>query len=171
MGFVQRLCLPVLSWSLFLAIQHIDLVSPLASLLGVESPFQQLKIISAAIFIRLSLPLRRALKLPLILLIASTLYLLPLSLPVSLPAYPILYRAQSNSGLIIVGEHHSPQLSYRFLRADHSLLGGRWIGQAASVANELRWEGDGETKGLVGDSIFSTFVLQEGYVRLGLPWG
>lgn len=49
----------------------------------------------------------------------------------------------------MVGEY--VEKDFRFLRADHSLLGGRWIGK--KVASDSR-------NGL-GDSIYSTFVLQE----------
>jgi hypothetical protein len=50
------------------------------------------------------------------------------------PEYPILHQAanirilnstQSITGRIVVGDNLS--LGYRFLRCDHSLLGGRWI--------------------------------------------
>jgi len=64
----------------------------------------------------------------------------------------VLDRAFSNTGLILVGEHM--QEEFRFMRADHSLLGGRWVGKKIAPG----------TNGL-GDSIYSTFVLQEA-VRL-----
>ncbi|KAF8584274.1 hypothetical protein K439DRAFT_1633655 [Ramaria rubella] len=66
----------------------------------------------------------------------------------------VLARTHSITGLILVGEH--VEEGFRFLRVDHSLLGGRWMG--AKVAPGSRND--------VGDSIYSTFVLQEA-VRLG----
>lgn len=68
----------------------------------------------------------------------------------------VLARQESTTGLIMVGEHIEE--SFRFLRADHSLLGGRWIG--TKVASDSR-------NGL-GESIYSTFVLQEA-IRLIEP--
>lgn len=64
----------------------------------------------------------------------------------------VLARTYSVTGLILVAEHVEEQ--FRFLRADHSILGGRWIGKKVPPA----------TQG-IGDSIYSTFVLQEA-VRL-----
>lgn len=60
--------------------------------------------------------------------------------------------------------------AFRYLRADHSLLGGRWIvdGAGAVVESVLGEEMKGLMKGQeegVGESIFSAFVLQEA-VRL-----
>lgn len=65
----------------------------------------------------------------------------------------LLARAHGSTGLVVVGEHVEEE--FRFLRVDHSLLGGRWFGD--KVAPDAR---DG-----LGDSIYSTFVLQEA-VRL-----
>ncbi|KIJ31255.1 hypothetical protein M422DRAFT_186191 [Sphaerobolus stellatus SS14] len=67
------------------------------------------------------------------------------------PEYPVsvrvLDRAHSLTGLILVGEHVDE--GFRFMRADHSLLGGRWINRIPPDSNGL------------GDSIYSTFLLQE----------
>lgn len=75
-----------------------------------------------------------------------------LSTPSSPGTIRVLDRAHSTTGLILVGEHVEEQ--FRFMRADHSLLGGRWVGKRVAPG----------TDGL-GDSIYSTFVLQEA-VRL-----
>lgn len=55
--------------------------------------------------------------------------------------------------------------SLRFLRADHSMLGGVWTGERVATMGdprEVALDGMGEP---LGDSIYSTFVLQEA-VRL-----
>ncbi|KAJ9123297.1 hypothetical protein QFC22_001495 [Naganishia vaughanmartiniae] len=59
----------------------------------------------------------------------------------------ILNSTQSVTGTVVVGENLVE--GYRFLRCDHSLLGGRWIKENERGAT------------LYGDSIFSAFVLQE----------
>lgn len=74
------------------------------------------------------------------------------SSPPKVADHRVLSRVQSSSGLIVVGENHAKGAGYRYLRADHSLLGGRWIGNQALSSSE---------QGGVGDSIFSAFVLQE----------
>ena len=61
----------------------------------------------------------------------------------------ILARTHSVTGLILVGEH--VEEGFRFMRADHSLLGGRWVGKKAVT----------EAKDGLGDTIYATFVLQE----------
>jgi hypothetical protein len=43
---------------------------------------------------------------------------------------------QSVTGLIQVGENKVEGQSYRWLRADHSLLGGRWSGEKAKMHGE-----------------------------------
>ncbi|KAF8511513.1 S-adenosyl-L-methionine-dependent methyltransferase [Gautieria morchelliformis] len=65
----------------------------------------------------------------------------------------VLASTHSVTGLILVGEH--VREGFRFLRADHSLLGGRWVGDKVAP---------GSRNGL-GDSIYTTFVVQEA-VRL-----
>lgn len=43
----------------------------------------------------------------------------------------ILHSVKSNSGRIVVGESTGPGgYSYRYLRADHSVLGGQWVHSA-----------------------------------------
>ncbi|KDQ19364.1 hypothetical protein BOTBODRAFT_126200 [Botryobasidium botryosum FD-172 SS1] len=53
----------------------------------------------------------------------------------------ILARTQSTTGTIIIAEHSNA--SFRYMRCDHSLLGGRWIVKAPSGAElgENIWEG------------------------------
>jgi hypothetical protein len=58
----------------------------------------------------------------------------------------LLARSDSVTGTILVGENVDD--GYRFLRADHSLLGGRWIGEKTH-GNPM------------GESIYGAFVLQE----------
>lgn len=62
----------------------------------------------------------------------------------------ILARSQSATGMIVVAE--STKDSYRYLRCDHSILGGRWVIKAPF--------GD-----KLSDSIYAAFILQEA-VRL-----
>ncbi|GJJ08614.1 hypothetical protein Clacol_002833 [Clathrus columnatus] len=68
----------------------------------------------------------------------------------------VLAQKESTTGLILTGEYI--EKSFRFLRADHSLLGGRWIGSKVTP----------DSRNNQGDSIYSTFVLQEA-VRLIEP--
>ena len=63
----------------------------------------------------------------------------------------LLASTDSITGRIVVAENLKD--NFRFLRADHSLLGGRWIGERITDPSGL------------GDSIYSAFVLQEA-VRL-----
>ncbi|KAG8844474.1 hypothetical protein FRB91_002595 [Serendipita sp. 411] len=58
----------------------------------------------------------------------------------------LLARTDSVTGAIVVGEYVEEGI--RFLRADHSILGGRWIGDRAH----------GES---LGDSIYGAFTQQE----------
>jgi len=60
----------------------------------------------------------------------------------------ILNSTESRSGTVVVGENL--EQGYRFLRCDHSLLGGRWLPR-----------GEADRGHDLGDSIFSTFLLQE----------
>lgn len=60
----------------------------------------------------------------------------------------VLNATDSVSGMVMVADNLKD--GYRFLRCDHSLLGGRW----------LRRDEDSKVSDL-GDTIFSTFVLQE----------
>jgi len=101
--------------------------------------------------------------------------LAPPALP--LPLYPLLAsepaRPALGLALLQVGETAAlpagaPEgLAWRWLRADSSLLGGRWVGQHAPLDQIAEDDGGGAGGGeeRVGDSIFSAFVLQEAYVR------
>ena len=55
--------------------------------------------------------------------------------------------------------------SFRFLRADHSLLGGRWIGEKVYTKEPTAKPLTDAEGTKLGDSIYSAFVLQEA-VRL-----
>lgn len=74
---------------------------------------------------------------------------------------------QSVTGLIVVGEtlpplhgEEDPMHSARYLRADHSLLGGVWMRDKAVALDDEPLVVDSlGTK--LGDTVYSTFVLQE----------
>ncbi|KAK4687304.1 hypothetical protein P7C73_g2815, partial [Tremellales sp. Uapishka_1] len=63
----------------------------------------------------------------------------------------VLSSEKSLSGQIVVGENVRD--GYRFMRCDHSILGGRWIREISDGYNGTRID--------MGDSIFATFPLQE----------
>lgn len=102
----------------------------------------------------------------------------PLLEPYTHPTQPvrILSSVRSNTGVIVVGEAlkrpsnlppldpsdpHAVITESRFLRADHSILGGVWVGDKAhSIDGRTPVNFDASGAGL-GDSIYSTFVLQE----------
>lgn len=77
---------------------------------------------------------------------------------------------QSTTGLIVVGEALPPpeymgeddqeMHSVRYLRASHSILGGVWTGGKVNVLDDEQPVFDSFGTRL-GDSIYSTFVLQE----------
>jgi len=83
---------------------------------------------------------------------------------------------QSTTGLIVVGEalpppgyiysdEHDQEIhSVRYLRASHSILGGVWVGRKVTMLGDMPALVDSFGTRL-GDSIYSTFVLQEA-VRL-----
>jgi hypothetical protein len=58
----------------------------------------------------------------------------------------LLAKSDSVTGTIVVGEY--VEQGFRFMRADHSILGGRWIG-------EMRYGAP------IGESIYGAFTLQE----------
>ena len=102
----------------------------------------------------------------------------PLKGPYTHPNVPlqILSSVQSTTGLILVGQSLSPREyrhsgihdleihSARFLRASHSILGGVWMGEEIiTIDDEPALVDSFGTQ--LGDSIYSTFVLQEA-VRL-----
>ncbi|KAF7332288.1 Spermidine synthase [Mycena kentingensis (nom. inval.)] len=88
------------------------------------------------------------------------------------PDFPLVIHSsvQSLTGLIVVGEALPPpnykggpdteMHSLRYLRADHSLLGGVWVGGKVAAMDEAPFQRDsfGDP---IGDSIYSTFVLHE----------
>ncbi|GAA6058915.1 hypothetical protein JCM10212_002867 [Sporobolomyces blumeae] len=93
------------------------------------------------------------------------------SLPLSKNTSSILASSHSTTGVIVVGEqeitgpHGKGGYRFRYLRADHSLLGGLWTGPSEI---ELRAKGKEVTEVEVvrrAESIYSTFILQE-LVRL-----
>lgn len=89
--------------------------------------------------------------------------------------YPlrILSSQDSVTGVVVVGELLPPEVemadptilhSIRYLRASHSLLGGVWIGSGITSLDGIASRTD--QAGIpLGDSIYSTFILQEA-VRL-----
>lgn len=102
----------------------------------------------------------------------------PLSTPYTHPTQPvrILSSVQSTTGVIVVGEslkrsEHAPPLDpadpyaviqeARYLRADHSILGGVWIGSKAQSMDGKNAVATDAAGTPLGDSIYSTFVLQE----------
>jgi hypothetical protein len=58
----------------------------------------------------------------------------------------LLAKSDSVTGTIVTGEY--VEQGFRFLRADHSILGGRWIGEMRHGAP-------------IGESIYGAFTLQE----------
>jgi hypothetical protein len=108
--------------------------------------------------------------------LASPILPHPLPQTYTHPTYPlqILSAEQSVTGLITVaawlpppeyqGENDQQLHSARYLRASHSILGGVWTDNKIGVLdNEPPLTDSFGT--LLGDSIYSTFVLQEA-VRL-----
>lgn len=63
-----------------------------------------------------------------------------------LPKYPIIYSnvsrllasEVSKTGVVVVGEHQVKGETYRYLRADHSILGGLWVGAAKDALRRER---------------------------------
>lgn len=66
----------------------------------------------------------------------------------------ILASERGLTGQVVVADHL--QSSYRFLRCDHSLLGGRWIRAAPGLSDPGK-----QPVIQFGDSIFAAFALQE----------
>lgn len=96
----------------------------------------------------------------------------------SSPSHRLLARRHSLTGLVSVGEVALSPLDpldsvVRYLRADHSLLGGTWIGPKRRQVREELGFGEGEEGGEEvekraveeAESVYATFVLQEA-VRL-----
>lgn len=103
----------------------------------------------------------------------------PLAQPHNHPTQPIciLSSVRSNTGVIVVGEvlnrpanlppldptdPHAIIQESRYLRADHSILGGVWIGSKATHSLDRKSPVATDAAGTrLGDSIYTTFVLQE----------
>lgn len=108
--------------------------------------------------------------------LASPILPHPLPAPYTHPSYPlqILFAEQSVTGLITVGQWLPPPAgtaekptelhSARYIRASHSLLGGVWTHDKVQILDDDSPLMDSWGNAL-GDSIYSTFVLQEA-VRL-----
>lgn len=80
--------------------------------------------------------------------------------------HPTLARTQSVTGQIIVGEDIAQ--GFRYMRADHSLLGGLWVGPSKdNLINQYGSKADLSDDIVVknSESIYTTFLLQEA-VRL-----
>ena len=101
-------------------------------------------------------------------LLAYIMSLNSLHCPTSLrPNFPTVYSNTSlllasqfsNTGVIVVGEHETRGQTFRYLRADHSILGGMWIGAAR---NELQHE----TKSLIVDDEEAVRRAESIYVSL-----
>jgi hypothetical protein len=91
----------------------------------------------------------------------------PQPMPFTLPDHPlrILSSVQSRTGRVVVGDmlptiDSAITSSSRFLRVSHSLLGGVWTGEKVASKNKKPMNKDMRGEPL-GDSIYSTFVLQE----------
>lgn len=69
----------------------------------------------------------------------------------------VLARTDSTTGIVVVAENLIDK--FRYLRCDHSLLGGVWIAGSRAPVNS-----DG-----LGDSIYTAFVLQEAIRLLDRP--
>lgn len=71
----------------------------------------------------------------------------------------ILSSTPSVTGHIVVAENYIH--GFRFLRADHSLLGGVWIGNDKIIKMDNEIEVSRDKDGVkLGDSIYSTFMIQ-----------
>jgi hypothetical protein len=92
----------------------------------------------------------------------------PLTTPWTHPTQPvrILSSVQSVTGLVVVGEVPASApgeiADARYLRVDHSLLGGVWTGEKVAILSGSTPPTGRDMDGTpLGDSIYSTFVLQE----------
>nr|GAT53057.1 spermidine synthase [Mycena chlorophos] len=104
--------------------------------------------------------------------LASPILPHPLPTPYHHPTFPLIIHSsvQSLTGLIVVGEALPPPTyrggpdadmhSFRYMRADHSLLGGVWVGGKVATLDDVPPQVDSFGTPL-GDSIYSTFVLHE----------
>lgn len=98
---------------------------------------------------------------------------LPYTPPLS-PEVRILHSAPSLTGQLVVGENRMTNvpggdgglgMAFRYMRVDHSLIGGTWLAVPGSRMDDTTPPVFDETGIELGDPIYSTFVLQEA-VRL-----
>jgi hypothetical protein len=104
------------------------------------------------------------------LLLRSFAFLHSKTPPYTHPSSPlrILSSTQSLTGLIVVGEGvpfddaKEGDMLYpiRYLRASHSILGGVWTSNTVPASQSMPFTVD-EQDTRLGDSIYSTFILQE----------
>ena len=88
---------------------------------------------------------------------------------VSIPTHHLLASRPGVTGRITVGEFQAKGQWLRYLRADHSLLGGLWVGPSRDIiieemkAAEVSLWDDIDEKAVIerSESVYSTFVLQE----------
>ncbi|KDE04110.1 hypothetical protein MVLG_05403 [Microbotryum lychnidis-dioicae p1A1 Lamole] len=94
------------------------------------------------------------------------------SKPIAIGPVRILASQQSITGRVVVGETMVHNLTLRYLRVDHSLLGGLWMMPAkqdmATGRPSRSAVDDVEAELRRAESIYSTFILQE-LVRLARP--
>ncbi len=118
--------------------------------------------------VNVSIPLLlKSSRIPLVIALILTLFTLSqpplrsLHLPYTHPSKQlrILSSTASLTGQIVVGESAKHKL--RYLRADHSLLGGVWMGVLAGKEDQSYPASTDLSGTPLGDSIYSTFVLQE----------
>ncbi|BGP25329.1 hypothetical protein JCM10295v2_004252 [Rhodotorula toruloides] len=114
-----------------------------------------------------------------VLALAHTVALTSSHCPISFSALPpgVLASRRSVTGWITVGEHlmpppdgsHERDFTLRYLRADHSLLGGLWVGPSRDMLR-MQYGAEPTEDETVrrAESIYSTFILQEA-LRLVKP--
>ncbi|GAA5973491.1 hypothetical protein JCM21900_001812 [Sporobolomyces salmonicolor] len=92
----------------------------------------------------------------------------PRALPSPTSSSHVLAAKKSTTGWVVVGEQSVPGPNgaegyrFRFLRADHSLLGGLWTGVSELELKKKRWGRVTEEEIVQrAESIYSTFILQE----------
>ncbi|TCD69885.1 hypothetical protein EIP91_005962 [Steccherinum ochraceum] len=107
----------------------------------------------------------------------------PLTQPWDHPSAPLRVLSSVRtpySGVVVVGDILPPRTpeeasnltyptSLRYMRAGHSLLGGTWIGDKAIARDRNGHVAIDESGTPLGDSIYSTFVLQEAARLVALP--
>ncbi|KAK4054190.1 hypothetical protein OIV83_001216 [Microbotryomycetes sp. JL201] len=86
----------------------------------------------------------------------------------------VLASQQSVTGRIVTAETESRGMRFRYLRSDHSLLGGLWVGPAEDEIRRESRSGSTETEIQhfvlqKAESIYSTFILQEAVTLIERP--